>query len=168
MKERKKYYLLPLEVFTTLYKIYGVGEVEIQEMPNGGSRKVASIKIGIQELFLTIEHNGSEAVCFFSKNTPRKLEFYEYKIVSLHSGFYTDGKLYAFWWIEAGDNVSSVTRITKFQNWSLGSAIEKLELYVIFHHTILQILKNEDELYEQTDVTVPRYKLPSFIPELVK
>lgn len=167
MKQRKKYYLLASDVFFVLFTKYNGKKIEIQETPNG-SRKITQIKIGEQILFVSVEHNRTVATCFISEQKPEDKRFAEYKIISIHAGFYTGGNLRAIWWIEYGDTYASVAGMTTLLNWAIDSAREKLKLHTIFYNTISELLENEEDLYETTVPELPTsYRLPSLVLETV-
>lgn len=168
MAEDKKYYLLPSDVFDALHEIYGMGAFEFQELPHGGSRKTGIIKIGKEELYLSVQHIRSNATCFVSHSKPEVFEVAKRGIISLHAGFHANGKLSPIWWIEPGDMYAGLSGMTTFSNWNREETVEKLELYIIFYGTILKLLKNQDELYERTASVVPEHGLPSFLPKIAQ
>lgn len=165
---RKKYYLLASDLFDALYKIYGTGNIEFQKIPNDSSRKVAEIKIGTQNLFLSVQHIRSCATCFISSVKPKEFDHAKHEIISLYAGMYAQNKLRAIWWIEAGDEHMGISKITTLINWGISISIEKINLYIIFYGMISDLLKNENELYERTNLIIPDQMLPSLLPELVE
>ncbi len=166
MKERKKYYLLPSDVFAVFCEKYCKGEVEVQELPYNGSRKIACVEIFEEKFYISVEHEMSRAKFFISESKPEEMSNFEHPIVSLHAGFYTDDKMYGIWWIEPGDSYSGLGRLLTLLNWAYRSAISKLQLYSILFGVVSELIGSQQ--YETTTAVVPEYKLPSFILSTVK